>query len=356
MPEIPRPIIYSPQTQATWVLDCLSAQLRPFNSVKIKVVVGDLPNDVGQVGELILPKNMKPFVENSIARFSNVFKLYDTGDITGVNSYSVNLLPLIEAGNINQTKFLQGIIISPDISITGRLYMAQVTKSAELDLEIMYLGIGGKVKVHDAALQLKMVNPKTFEVIGSPVALRVRVYSAEQGASAFVIHSDTFSRAQASFVIGNPITYALQYLSDHAVANLIREYSAARFRTTFAECESKSADKGINRIPDQLDTAPGRLPLRIDLYAKKATYCAKVHPRRRGGLPAGRVRITWEQYRSNAILLGPRVSDTPSVEEVLGGEICVPIQYVNPNSDSMEMSIENENDGRLLGTARVYRR
>lgn len=350
MPAISSPDLFHPDTLATPLLDCLSAELRPFRNTKIRLVVGDLDNEMGQqIGDLTLPRNMKPFVENTIARISNVFELYDTGDLTGIWGYERNLLPAIGiVGGANEVKAVQGDIIRADIAVTGRLYMAQVTKSAALDVELYGLGIGGKAKAYDLSLQLKLVDPKTFRVLGAPVSLRVRTYAAEQGASAFVLHSGNFSRGQATFLQGSPVHYALQYLTDQVVFSLFSEYTSSKFGAGFSGCKNRIDDKDWQRTPDQIGKPDQQGSLKITLYKKAGTYCASVTPKK---LSAKHVHIIWRQYRDPKILLEPSLHDTPPVEFLQAG-ICIPLRYQHTNVDLMEVVIKDE-DSNVLGSAYV---
>lgn len=352
-PIVLQPEIFSYDTPARAHLDCLSDQLADHKDTTFRVFLADIPNRVApQIGDVNLPQSMRAQVAESLGRITDGFKLYDSEGLHGFDGISVGVnqvLPGIPAHM--SVDMLAAHIVKPHITITGALHMAQVSRSGEIDTELFGLGIGGVVKVFDASLQLNAVNSQTRVYMTAPVSLQVRIYAAEQGASAFVLTGDNFSRGKAQFVQSAPTTYALQYLADYAAATLIREIAVANFNLNFSECERATDWQQAGRVVDKSSKKKPDLPVRVSIEQNGNQICVQFKTNHKRIRLDDVVKISIKQYRGYGILTEPinveRVQST-----ILNGRICIPPEVIRRGTDSMEVQVENIS-GNLLGAGRA---
>lgn len=348
-PQVPGPVIYQTLTPSTRLLDCQSSQMLQRHGERYRVVLGKLDNTVGKsVGTVALPTSLRPATRSALARLDAPFILFDNMDMSGMWAVPEEAQKMGQIAPFNSADALiEGEVIKADLVIEGELFAGEVRRSAEQDTEIAILGVGSKVKVTDIEIQLYWKNAVTRQIIGAPISLRARLYEAEQGASAFVVHGEEYSRYKYSFVDQAPGIFTVQYLVDTGVATLTRDLAANHMGIDLSSCDAYAPFVRLPMLDPPTSTPK---PLKVTYDSQKG-FCTITTPELAASLPP-RVIVRWRQFRSSNIELQPQITAEFTPGELSGGMTCLPINLVKPITRQAEVSYESTNGDKIIAAGR----
>lgn len=355
MPLTNRSEIFNQYTSITPWLDCLSGMLA-HETKQIRITVDSIPNTFGNQKGLSLPTEFRPFVEQSLARITNVYELYDTSRLSGISGYSGIVVNRNVIGQLAQTVLLSDMV-NADYILSGSMFLAQETKSAGIGGEVMAFGLNGEVKSYDVAVHLTTKDAKTGKIVLQK-NLKVRIYSAEQGMSVFSLHSGELTQADASFFKAPSMIHGLKTLSDYLVAATVRDLSTALFQRSFSVCDREIPGLDKSRIPVQssIQTAYYK-PWFTLIRPNNQQICLQIKNLENNPItdPKDILEIRFQQYASTTTLnipLGKSLRDHVKAEILLQprSKFCLPENYIDPRTKNIECQIV---DGKhhIIGTA-----
>ncbi len=274
IPPVPTAQIYTTESRATAWLDCLSSLLANEKGSKIKYTIGSAANTFGTQAEgLRLPSDLKPFIKDAFSRITAGYEEYDSEHLYGTKKlwdHMGNFAGIPE--NISREVAI-GVTADYDILVTGNLYMVQEVKNAELGGEIANLGLFGKVKSYDISAQIEAFYADTGKKVGHEQA-KIRLYSAQHGASFFQFTSGDISQANTAFVRVASVNDSLEYLSGYLVAALVRDLSSMVYRHSFASCDQEI--QGIDNSRTPVRYIQKETPFRLQVLKREDKICLQV--------------------------------------------------------------------------------
>jgi hypothetical protein len=252
-----RPQMLAPVFDSTRHLDCLSAELHNAGAdkEKLSIFLTAMPNTAGpKVGKIDLPPSLQPFVRASFDRISSGIRVLSEED-------------------------------QVQMRMTGGLYTMSPYRVLDNELEALGFGLGSRVEAADIGIQLywdarvPKIKSKVFEQSGTGVTVNLRLYSAEQGASAFVITSTgsnglVLGRSRATQEASPHL--AIQSAVNVAVAMLVKA-RAAREWGVASSCDL--GESGRIAIPGETNSEPFKPAVDVRLVLSKGNLCAQVKPR-----------------------------------------------------------------------------
>lgn len=328
MPSTPRPALYPSTTSITASLDCLSRQLIDV-STPSKVVLNPINNAfTAQVGDMLLPLDLRGFVYQSLNRVSNGFAVYSE------------------------------VIPNPQLIIEGNLLMAREARTAAIDAELLGIGAGSEIKAYDLTLSLRLFSATDGRVIATSTITN-RIASGEEGLSAFLLQGDDYMRGSYKTIEHLPVRYGLQMLSDAATFQILRKFSALNYNTPLRNCMSHNIQQGVERPPDNSIVS---LPLVLQMTRELningngdgvSGYCISVN--RTKGVKESFLhrpfKLFVSQYRNADILVGKnRMFEVPDL--VHHNPFCIIDKYIDPQARDLEVSIEHGKNHILYGAVR----
>ncbi|NWH04995.1 hypothetical protein [Desulfobacter latus] len=333
IPNTPKPGLYDSRTDSTAWLDCLSNELGTINFKKeIRLVIAEVRNEFRtDVSEILLPTRLNAFVENALARITNVYTVY-------------------EFQNQGTTH------ITPDYIIAGGLYNGQENKAIVSRAELVNLGIEGRVKAYDLSMYLKAIDAETKRKVVMK-SLTVRLYSGEQGGDAMlVIGGDnkfiTGGRLTGTRAAG--VTTAIQALSDYLVASLIRELSTTALGLSFSACDREIDGLDKSRIPNQSKLSSTQQPIHFRLVKNSAgLVCTEANVFENFNLTQNdRLLFRWRQYSSSisfSVPLGHDLYDSVNASSLKRRRVCLPAEKIFNHTRAIELEIYHEKSKNILG-------
>ena len=358
IPSIPPPEIFGTLSPATAWLDCLSKELYSYNHYPVKIALASISNEFAlHVSKsLQLPSRMNAFVENSLDRINNVFIFFEGNELLGTPGLKIDIHNLQGASDTLTRDAIVSDRTSPDFVIAGSLYMAQETKSAGGNIEIMNLGLRGEVKAFDISLQLKALDAKNRRKIVLK-SLTVRLYSAEHGGSAFFVtggDDDFLTTAAISGIQAPSVITSLQFLSDYIVAALMRDLSTAIFGQSFSMCDKEIIGRDKSKTPNQENLSFKQRPLNVSLFKNdNGLICASIKKKEGAYLnPNDQVTVVWRQYSSDISLnipVGPALYDQVNAAVLTNTTVCLPKTKIYSHSKAFELEVIDEKTGMVIG-------
>jgi hypothetical protein len=354
MPLVNKPEIYTPFSPSIRVLDCLNGLLAKEKAT-IRLSVGPVPNEFGsQTSGINFPQTLKPFIENSLSRITNVYQLYDSEHFLAIQGVTHKLAGFGAASEAITKEAVLGDVINVDFLVTGSLYVAQEIKSASATAEAIVLGINGEVKAFDATAQLQVIDAKTRRKVLS-TALILRLYKAIQGATFFKITDGSeIIQSEASFNRAPSVGQGLQFLSDSLVAAMIRDLSSAILRKSYSSCHGEIAGIDHSRLPVQASS--NHTPTyKLRIVKTDGEVCV-------GGEAISRenqdekVQIIFRQFASSIALNIPidkTYRSAVKASKLTEGTLCLSKSLLDENAQNIEvevMNAKNESLGIVAGS------
>lgn len=347
MPKTPGLEIHNNHSKSTNILSCIKSKIHERRSKNIKlplrVAVGEIPNRMGSIKGIPLPDRLKEQVYTSVNWLSGpIFEMVysDLDDPTGLpmNPYGTSVSPR------KSTAEAEAAFSQLDMIILGSLNGLEQVRSADIDMEISALGLSGKVQAYDLTLTLSLVDSKTRDIYAGPADLTVRVYSAVQGASFFLLHGDDFSRARGDFSQPVVVRQALKYLADSVVAVLFEEFAAKNFNVPQAACESPQLYSESGYVSAQYSHSSE--PFSVQIYKNKNGICARaVVP---SSISEKQYAVDFKQYNEQHLLTPILTQHRVSIEDVKYG-LCMPEEKLLPTVSALEVIIHDDKNHYIAG-------
>jgi len=331
-PEPNRPQMLAPVFESTKHLDCLSAELHRAGADKEKLAVflTAMPNTAGaKVGKMELPPSLQPFVRTALDRISSGIRVLSEED-------------------------------QVHMRLSGNLYALSPFRVLDSELEALGFGLGSRVEAADIGIQLYMearvpnMKAKVFEQSGTGVTINLRLYSAEQGSSAFVITSGS-----NGLVLGH--TRATQEASPHlaiqsavnvAVASLVKARAARDWKVA-SSCEL--GEQGRIAIPPDTTAAPFEAAVDVRLASVKGQLCAQLKPRYRLPPTTGGLLLEISEFRAEGIEIRRNTINVASLRQLVEQHqsVCLPRGAFDERTEEIRFWFKG-GDGQLLGGAGYF--
>lgn len=351
------PQLFPVDDETTKTLDCLSAEIRAAGAdderKKIRIALGALPNTVGpKVGRVDIPHSLQPFVRVALDRISSGIIIVDE------NNSSVE-----ENNSGTAQRSSRSTTISADprdvvqLRMNGSIYTAAPFRVFENELQALGIGTGTRVEAVDIGIQLfwhARVSPRTFQQSGSSVSMVIRLYSAEQGASAFLITSGQNGLVMARSRAAQEATphRALQSAVNIAVGMLIKA-RASRDWGVASACQYTAAGTAIPIDP----TPPFNPLISVRLVLHNNELCAVIKPigQQLGRTPQpsaqpGSLSLEIIESRGEGIEIKRRTIRVASLPEIITSQrsTCLPRGAFDARAEQVEFFFKSP-DGQSLG-------
>lgn len=361
VPQAPESKIYPVAVKATAAIDCMSVSIQRASAElkragvegKRTMTLGLLNNDtVGvhtaiapKVGKTDVPLSLRPFVRNALGRIS-AFRVMDDPPATGK-----------DAGK-------EGVVIPP-LRLDGSIYFVSPHRVVSADAEALGFGARAKVDAYDIGIQLfwSMLKAKsqTFEQVGTPVAMTVRVFSAEQGSTAFRITSGSNGLLMGNSNAQQEVSlhYAIQEAVNLGVTALVASF-AGEFWGIAPSCKIPLV------VAWEQDESKGPV-VDVTLKSTATQVCARVTDR---GTDRGNDRsnennrllqepaqMKVTEWRSNGVPIAERSVAVEPLSKLIAGRRWVCIDKVAFNERTEHLGIEflgSRSGDRVLGGSTLY--
>lgn len=327
------PQILAPVFDSTRYLDCVSADLSTAGvdaKGKISVHLAPMPNTAGpKVGRIDLPPSLQPFVRASFDRVSSGFRLLSDDDRVHMR-------------------------------LNGSLYALSPFRVLDGEAEALGFGLGSRVEAADISIQLFWEardfgsKGKIFEQSGTGVTINLRLYSAEQGASAFIVTSGknglVLGRSRASQEATPHL--AIQSAVNVAVTALVAA-RAARQWDVASSCDL--GDEGRAAIPRDTTEAPFNAAIVVRLALTRGQVCAQLRPRRELPRDIGDAVLEVSEFRGEGIELRRNTVKVAPIGELVRSNqsVCLPRGAFDERAEEVRYWFKTRN-GHLLGGAGYF--
>lgn len=309
-------------------LDCLSGEIRAAGaddeSKITRIALGAMPNTVGaKVGRVDLPPSLQPFVRVALDRISSGIAIIDEG-----TSHIAPLSPDQRDGaqprNLPVSSDPKDIV---QFRLNGSIYTAAPFRVLENELQAFGFGAGTRVDATDIGIQLywqARVSPFTFQQSGTSVSMMVRVYSAEQGASAFRVMSGSNGLILGRSRAAQEATphFAIQSAVNLAVGMLVKA-RASRDWGVASACQYPEANTAVVIDP----TMPTVPLIDVRLMIRNGEVCAVIAPTNPQALnpahlstPAGPLQLEVIESRNDGIEIRRRNVPVPSLHVIFASQ------------------------------------
>jgi hypothetical protein len=333
--------IFDVTDDTTDTLDCQSSEIRAAGAdaeaKKKRIALGPMPNMVGpKVGRVDLPPSLVPFARNALDRI--------TSGIVIIDESNARLIPL--------TSDEKDVV---ELRLSGGIYAGNTFRVLENELDGLGFGVGSRVEATDIGIQLywqRRVSPITFQQWGPSASILLRLYSAEQGASAFRVTSGNnglvMARSRASQE-ATP-TLAIQSAINVLVSALLKEAASSDWGI------ASTCKFGPWRRVDR--TQPLSPPLSVQLVSHNQGICAvvKAIPSQPGQRPypvnpTGSLQLQVKESRGKGIEVRDRTIRVASMDALVASErsVCLPRGAFDARTDRIEFFFRSQ-DGQTLGS------
>lgn len=341
IPDAKMPDIFEVTDDTTNTLDCLSDEMRAAGAdaeaKKKRIAIGPMPNMVGpKVGRVDLPPSLAPFARNALDRI--------TSGIAIIDESNARLIPL--------TSDEKDVV---ELRLDGSIYSGNTFRVLENELDALGFGVGSRVEATDIGIQLywkRRVSPITFQQWGPSASILLRLYSAEQGASAFRVTSGNnglvMARSRASQE-ATP-TLAIQSAINVIVSELLKEAASSNWGVA-SMCKF-----GPWRQVDRTRPIPPLLSVQIGSHDQGICAVVKAIPSQPGQRsylvnPKEPLQLQVKESRGKGIEVRDRTIRVASMDALVASErsVCLPRGAFDARTDRVEFFFRSQ-DGQALGS------
>ncbi|MEI7464149.1 MAG: hypothetical protein WCJ87_02195 [Burkholderiales bacterium] len=297
------------------------------------------------MGKTEMPFSLRPFVRNSLGRIT-AFRVMDDLPVERKDDRKADSKDPRESGVI------------PPLRLDGSIYFVSPFRVVEADAEALGFGTRARVEAYDIGVQLYwsmiLAGSTTFEQVGTPVPMTVRVYSAEQGALAFRISSGNNGLLMANATAQQDMSphFAIQEAVNLGVSVLAGSF-AAKFWGVAPSCEVPLV------VAWDQDVTP-RPIVDVTLNSSATQVCARVSDRGSGNnnsLLQEPPLMNVTELRADGIKIAERSIEVDSLSRLIAGRKPVCINKAAFNERTEQVTIEfigPRSGGRVLGSGTVF--